>query len=147
MTLQPATRPSGSGNLVELLDRVLDKGLVVIGDIGVSVAGVELLSLRIRLLVASLDRAEELGLDLSWAGIDQTKIRPAEERPALAGAAKRGRRGLAAPTEGRALGGPPVGEDYVLPAAKLEQLHRRLGQLERRLARRTTRNVATYLAP
>jgi hypothetical protein len=148
MTLQPATRqPSSSGNLVELLDRVLDKGLVVIGDIGISVAGVELLTLRIRLLVVSLDRAEELGLDLSWAGIDQSKIGPAEERPALAGAPARGRRGLAAPAEKRALDGPSSGEDIVIPTAALERLHHRLGQLERRLARRTARKVAACPTP
>ena len=49
--------------LVDVLDRVLDKGLVVAGDIKVSLADVELLTIRIRLLVCSIDKAEQIGLD------------------------------------------------------------------------------------
>jgi hypothetical protein len=52
-----------STGLVDVLDRVLDKGLVVAGDIRVSLAEVELLTIRIRLLVCSIDKAEEIGLD------------------------------------------------------------------------------------
>ena len=52
-----------STGLVDVLDRVLDKGLVVAGDIKVSLAEVELLTIRIRLLVCSLDKAQEIGLD------------------------------------------------------------------------------------
>jgi hypothetical protein len=46
-----------------VLDRVLDKGLVVAGDIKVSLAEVELLTIRIRLLICSIDKAEQIGLD------------------------------------------------------------------------------------
>jgi hypothetical protein len=49
--------------LVDVLDRVLDKGLVVAGDIKVSLAEVELLTIRIRLLICSLDKAQEIGMD------------------------------------------------------------------------------------
>ena len=52
----------GAG-LVDVLDRVLDKGLVVAGDIKVSLAEVELLTIRIRLMICSIDKAEEIGLD------------------------------------------------------------------------------------
>jgi hypothetical protein len=52
-----------STGLVEFLDRILDKGLVVAGDIKVSLAEVELLTVRIRLLVCSIDKAEQIGLD------------------------------------------------------------------------------------
>jgi hypothetical protein len=52
-----------SSGLVDVLDRVLDKGLVVAGDIKVSLAEVELLTIRIRLLVCSIDKAEQIGLD------------------------------------------------------------------------------------
>jgi len=58
-----------STGLVELLDRVLDKGLVVAGDIRVSLAEVELLTIRIRLVVCSIDKAEQIGLD--WWRRDQ----------------------------------------------------------------------------
>ena len=54
------TRSTG---LVEVLDRVLDKGLFIGGDIKVSLAEVELLTIRIRLIVCSLDKAREIGLD------------------------------------------------------------------------------------
>jgi len=52
-----------SAGLVDVLDRVLDKGLVVAGDIRVSLAEVELLTIRIRLMVCSIDKAEQIGLD------------------------------------------------------------------------------------
>ena len=52
-----------SSGLVDVLDRVLDKGLVIAGDIRVSLAEVELLTIRIRLLVCSIDKAEQIGLD------------------------------------------------------------------------------------
>ena len=52
-----------STGLVDVLDRVLDKGLVVAGDIRVSLAEVELLTIRVRLLVCSIDKAEQIGLD------------------------------------------------------------------------------------
>src|SRR5213593_4300070 len=52
-----------STGLVDVLDRVLDKGLVVAGDIKVSLAEVELLTIRIRLLVCSIDKAQQIGLD------------------------------------------------------------------------------------
>jgi hypothetical protein len=52
-----------STGLVEVLDRVLDKGLLIAGDIRVSLAEVELLTIRIRLIVCSIDKAQEIGLD------------------------------------------------------------------------------------
>ena len=55
--------PSRNAGLVDVLDRVLDKGLVVAGDIKVSLAEVELLTIRIRLMICSIDKAEEIGLD------------------------------------------------------------------------------------
>jgi hypothetical protein len=59
-----STHPSrGNAGLVDVLDRVLDKGLVVAGDIKVSLAEVELLTIRIRLMICSIDKAEEIGLD------------------------------------------------------------------------------------
>jgi hypothetical protein len=55
-----SARPPG---LVDVLDRILDKGLVIAGDIKVSLANVELLTLQIRLLVCSIDKAEQIGLN------------------------------------------------------------------------------------
>jgi hypothetical protein len=67
--------------LVDVLDRVLDKGLVIAGDIKVSLAEVELLTIRIRLLVCSLDKAQEIGLD--WWRYDRD-LSSGAERSALA---------------------------------------------------------------
>jgi len=60
MELPGSHRATG---LVDVLDRVLDKGLVIAGDIKVSLAEVELLTIRIRLLICSIDKAEQIGLD------------------------------------------------------------------------------------
>jgi len=54
---------SGNTNLVDILDRILDKGLVIAGDIRISLANVELLTVRIRLLVCSVDKAEQIGMN------------------------------------------------------------------------------------
>ena len=71
----------GSTGLVDVLDRVLDKGLVVAGDIKVSLAEVELLTIRIRLLVCSLDKAQEIGLD--WWRFDR-ELSPGARRENMA---------------------------------------------------------------
>jgi hypothetical protein len=57
-----ATSTQGS-SLVDVLERVLDKGIVIAGDITVSVGSTELLSIKIRLLVASVDKAKEMGIN------------------------------------------------------------------------------------
>ena len=52
-----------SSTLVDVLETILDKGVVIAGDIRVGVADVELLSIKIRLIVASVDKAKEIGMD------------------------------------------------------------------------------------
>ena len=60
--------PSGGpSSLVDVLERVLDKGIVIAGDIQVNLLDIELLTIKIRLLVASVDRAKEMGIDW-WEG-------------------------------------------------------------------------------
>lgn len=54
---------TGTTNLIDILDRVLDKGLVIAGDVRIALANVELLTIRIRLLVCSVDKAEQIGLN------------------------------------------------------------------------------------
>jgi len=49
--------------LVDILDRVLDKGLVIAGDIKINLANVELLTIQVRLLICSIDKAEQIGLN------------------------------------------------------------------------------------
>ncbi|MBE9177832.1 gas vesicle protein [Oculatella sp. LEGE 06141] len=74
MTIAPQTYPANNTNrtittstqgstLADVLERVLDKGIVIAGDISVSVGSTELLSIRIRLLVSSVDKAREIGIN------------------------------------------------------------------------------------
>jgi hypothetical protein len=55
--------PTRSHGLVDILDRVLDKGLVIAGDIKINLANVELLTIQVRLLICSIDKAEQIGLN------------------------------------------------------------------------------------
>lgn len=72
--------PSRTHGLVDILDRVLDKGLVVAGDIKINLANVELLTIQVRLLVCSIDKAEQIGLN--WWRSDP-RLTTASAYPAL----------------------------------------------------------------
>lgn len=72
--------PQRTQGLVDILDRILDKGLVIAGDIKINLANVELLTIQIRLLVCSIDKAEEIGMNW-W----RTDPRFAGPEPAQAG--------------------------------------------------------------
>ncbi len=64
MSIQRSTRHSiESTNLADLLERVLDKGIVIAGDIKIKLVDVELLTIQIRLVVCSVDKAKEMGMD------------------------------------------------------------------------------------
>ena len=71
-----------SQGLVDILDRILDKGLVIAGDIKVNLANVELLTIQIRLLVCSIDKAEEIGMN--WWRTDPHYSRPMLENQHVA---------------------------------------------------------------
>jgi hypothetical protein len=60
---QPAESGPQSSSLADILERVLDKGIVIAGDIRVNILDIELLTIKIRLLVASVDKAREIGID------------------------------------------------------------------------------------
>jgi hypothetical protein len=63
MTVQPTTSHRQPDSLADVLERVLDKGVVIAGDIVVNVLDIELLSLKLRLFIASAQTAKELGMD------------------------------------------------------------------------------------
>jgi hypothetical protein len=69
----PATRPSPlpgrpeQANLADILERVLDKGIVIAGDIQINLLDIELLTIKLRLLIASVERAQEMGINW-WEG-------------------------------------------------------------------------------
>ena len=70
-------RPGGPANLADILERVLDKGIVIAGDIKINLLDIELLTIKIRLLIASVDRAQEMGIN--WWEADPTLSRGAEQ--------------------------------------------------------------------
>ncbi|MFD0690140.1 gas vesicle protein [Actinomadura fibrosa] len=74
-----------SANLADLLERILDKGIVIVGDIRVNLLDIELLTIKLRLLVASVDRAKEMGID--WWEHDPSLSSRARQNEAGAGKA------------------------------------------------------------
>jgi hypothetical protein len=72
-----APHTPGPANLADILERVLDKGIVIAGDIQINLLDIELLTIKIRLLIASVDRAKEMGIN--WWESDPTLTRGAEE--------------------------------------------------------------------
>src|SRR5246127_2821775 len=77
--IQPAqgTRGPAPAGLADILERVLDKGIVIAGDIQVNLLDIELLTIKIRLLIASVDRAKEMGIN--WWENDPTLTSAANE--------------------------------------------------------------------
>ncbi|MBU0661808.1 MAG: gas vesicle protein [Bacteroidetes bacterium] len=63
MSEQKMMHATNATNLADILERVLDKGIVIAGDIQIKIADVELLTIKIRLLVASVDKAMEMGIN------------------------------------------------------------------------------------
>lgn len=59
--------PIQGDSLADVLERILDKGIVIAGDVSVSLVGIELLTIRLRLLIATVDKARELGINW-WEG-------------------------------------------------------------------------------
>ena len=78
-------RPSADTNLADILERVLDKGIVIAGDIQINLLDIELLTIKLRLLIASVERAQEMGInwwegDPSLQAGDEAKQLEAENR-------------------------------------------------------------------
>ena len=55
--------PAQGDSLADVLERILDKGVVIAGDVSVSLVGIELLTIRLRLLIATVDKAKEMGIN------------------------------------------------------------------------------------
>jgi hypothetical protein len=58
-----APPPAQGSSLADILERVLDKGIVIAGDIQINLLDIELLTIKLRLIVASIDKAKEMGID------------------------------------------------------------------------------------
>jgi hypothetical protein len=87
--LRYAGQPSGAArgdttNLADLLERILDKGIVIAGDISISLVDIELLTIKVRLLIASVDKAREIGVNW-WESDPWLSGRSADQRRGLHG--------------------------------------------------------------
>lgn len=95
-TYMPATaaaygsRPQPAG-LADVLELVLDKGVVIAGDIKVNLLEIELLTIKLRLLIASVDKAREMGIDW-WESDPSLSSGPRKGEPAEGGTAELGSR-------------------------------------------------------
>ena len=75
--------PSAPANLADILERVLDKGIVIAGDIQINLLDIELLTIKLRLLIASVERAREMGINW-WEGDSSLqKLDPSDENQRL----------------------------------------------------------------
>ena len=82
MSIQRATQHSiASTNIADLLERILDKGIVIAGDIRVSLVEVELLTIQLRLVICSVDKAQEMGMD--WWVNNPAFTRQKETQPVM----------------------------------------------------------------
>ena len=77
-TLETRAQAPGSTSLADLLERVLDKGIVIAGDVEVRLLDIELLTLKLRLLIASADTAKSMGID--WWEYDPALSSRARDR-------------------------------------------------------------------
>jgi hypothetical protein len=107
-----APPPSQGNSLADILERVLDKGIVIAGDIQINLLDIELLTIKLRLVVASIDKAKEMGIDWweSDPALNSHARRLAEENRLLRERLDRLERTLA----------PPDGETERLPAGRGE---------------------------
>ncbi|GAA5612612.1 gas vesicle structural protein [Streptomyces platensis] len=88
-----------SANLADILERVLDKGIVIAGDIQINLLDIELLTIKLRLLVASVDKAKEMGIDW-WEHDPSLSSRASDGYRSLADENKRLRAEIRAMREG-----------------------------------------------
>jgi Gas vesicle protein len=122
-------RPGGPANLADILERVLDKGIVIAGDIQINLLDIELLTVKLRLLVASVERAQEMGIN--WWESDPTLSSRAqeleEENEDLRGRLER-------LEEAAGLPAPKPGEEVVVETRRREVVEEEDGEQEREVS-------------
>jgi hypothetical protein len=111
--------PSRGDSLADILERVLDKGIVIAGDIQINLLDIELLTIKLRLIVASIDKAKEMGIDWweSDPALNAHTGQLAEENRLLRERLDRLERGLAPADGGR---GSEGGNGADTPARRVE---------------------------
>lgn len=113
----PHRQQGSSANLADILERVLDKGVVIAGDIQINLLDIELLTIKLRLLVASVDKAKEMGID--WWEHDPSLSSRADRSPVSPGSPVQ----TAAPAEVAGHSGPDaLAEENARLRAEIEAL-------------------------
>ncbi|MET9111030.1 gas vesicle protein [Streptomyces zhihengii] len=92
--VSPYPQQGSSANLADILERVLDKGIVIAGDIRINLLDIELLTVKLRLLVASVDKAKEMGIDW-WEHDPSLSSRARDEEMEMTSGHRAGRQSLA----------------------------------------------------
>ncbi len=121
----------GGANLADILERVLDKGVVIAGDIRINLLDIELLTIKLRLIVASVDKAKEMGID--WWEADPALSSGARRREVDRRSSELAReneelQARIAELEGRSGGRPEAGADG--GAQEIRQTAQESGQPE-----------------
>src|SRR3954449_9023119 len=122
-------RPGGPANLADILERVLDKGIVIAGDIQINLLDIELLTVKLRLLVASVERAQEMGIN--WWESDPTLSSKAQE---LEEENEDLRARLERLEEAAGLPAPKPGEEVVVETRRREVVEEEDGERQREVA-------------
>lgn len=137
-------RPGGGGpaNLADILERVLDKGIVIAGDIQINLLDIELLTIKLRLLVASVERAQEMGIN--WWESDPTLSSRAEE---LEEENQDLRARLERLEEAAGLPAPKPGEEVVVETRRREVVEEEGGERRREEASHEEREEAREAPP
>ncbi|MGW2089560.1 gas vesicle protein [Streptomyces sp. NPDC001880] len=128
--LPSRSAPYGQGssaNLADILERVLDKGIVIAGDIQINLLDIELLTIKLRLLIASVDKAKEMGID--WWEHDPSLSSRANDGRSLVEENKRLQAEITALREGREL--PPAKDEESRAAAPRRTAPRRTARTKR----------------
>jgi hypothetical protein len=123
----PAAGGSAPTNLGEILERVLDKGIVIAGDIQVNLLDIELLTIKLRLVVASVDTARQMGIDW-WESDPTLSAQAQDDQRRLSERVERLERALEGGEDRPSLDSGERGDDN-------EALRRRVRELERQLER------------
>jgi hypothetical protein len=115
----PQYAQGSSSNLADILERVLDKGIVIAGDIQINLLDIELLTIKLRLLVASVDKAKEMGID--WWEHDPSLSSRAAPQHSLAAENRRLRAEIEALRRGEALTDRGEEADEAPPAVEADE--------------------------
>jgi hypothetical protein len=139
MTKHALTHSTNSSNLADLLERVLDKGVVIAGDIKIKLVEIELLTIQIRLVICSVERAMAMGMDWwrtdpNWSSLARGPASPSLAKPELDPPSQITTSSVTAPAaEGTSILNPLAKASPGSMEDRLRDLERQLARIEQRI--------------